>query len=256
MTSKQCKRDAKIQSHITFQYTLRYEMRTTLYVIALVAMSTMLALAGYFYEYQTKEVPRMEDFRLRIVIYLCYWLLGLLVFGFLAIMLHNITHFFKTRFGHYEDYYLDFAYYELNRMQTKDKVSEAEIHRFYVNDAMIALGLDPFSEEFVLTRKQEKQLEKERYIAEHGEEESVTRNPSKRESKKEAKIAKKKENTKEPKFKSKKEPKFKRNGRNSTDLPEVVGFDDNNEYDEIETNNSSVDIPVKTRAKNRTRTRR
>lgn len=158
MTKKECKRDSKLQSHITFQYTLRYEMRGVVYTFSLVTFSTLLMLIGYFYEFYVQETPSLDKFRLRILIYLCYWLIGLLVFGLLSLIVHYIVHFIRIKCNLYEDRYLSFADYELNRMLDKGKITESELNRFFLNDAMISMGIDPFSKPYVLTKKQEIEL--------------------------------------------------------------------------------------------------
>lgn len=156
MTNKECKRDSRLQSRITFRYTIKEEMRGVIYILSLVTFSTLLLLIGYFYEYHIKENPDLAKFRLRIIIYSYYWIIGLIIFTLIVLIIHYIIRYFKIKSGTYLDTYLDFADCELNRMLDKGKVTVSELNRFFLHDAMITMGIDPFSKPYIVPDKEEK----------------------------------------------------------------------------------------------------
>lgn len=156
MTKQQAKKASKLQSHVTFHYAIRYEMCRVVYSIFLIAFSTLLMLGGYFYEYHLKESPTMSQFRIRLLIYLCYWLLSMIITGIVIIIIHYIIQFMGSLINRNKDdseRYLEFAYHELTKMVSKRKITESEMHLFFLNDALQSYGLNPYEGQFIESKK-------------------------------------------------------------------------------------------------------
>lgn len=163
MTKQQAKRASKLQSHITFHYAIRYEMQRAIFSIFLIAFSSLLMLVGYFYEYHMKELPTIAQFRIRLLIYAFYWLVGVVIVAIVIVVIHYILQFFISLIRKDKDdsaIYLDFAYYKLNKMITKGKITESEMHLFFLNDAMQAYGINPFSEQYIVQKKNKSKSKK------------------------------------------------------------------------------------------------